>query len=36
MNGFSILLLLIKSMERRKIVFCGHLKQGECISESIL
>jgi len=36
MNGFSISLLLIKSMERRKIVFGGHLKQGECISESIL
>lgn len=36
MNGFSISLLLVKSMERRKIVFCGRLEQAECISESIL
>lgn len=36
MNGFSMSLLLIKSTERRKIVFSGHVEQRECISESIL
>jgi len=37
MNGFSLPLLLIKSVERRKTVFFfgGRLKQGKCISESI-
>lgn len=36
MNGFSIALLLINSRKEEKLGFCGHLKQGECISESIL
>lgn len=37
MNGFSLPLLLIKFVERRKTVFFfgGRLKQGKCISESI-